>query len=577
MALIASTDQVQPPNKAPEWTSTPDITFAPGVGGTYALSQDTFDQEGDSLTYVKTAGSWPANVSMDTAGLITATDAVVEESQTGIIVTVDDGTASPVASPSFSVVITNVTAWPVQDAWPGIIPSVRNRNGSGVTAAGRGFGAGGADGAAGRHAYRQFNVGAQTGTAPAIYHVTTRNSTGAGSLREGIDQETGPRIIVFDVGGQFDITNNNYIDSGDIWIAGQTAPSQVVINQTVVGKSQRIRAGNVFIQHCIIWHSALPEFPGQDAGNNDNVYIMDPQINPDFSNVLFSNCSFGGGTDQVFLINDGCTNITFADCLFYCPRGKDPAESVGNNFHQYVMNIGGNSSGESPNFVSMIGCVFEDGFSRCPQAVIENAAFVNLLIYNREEHGLVLRGKSTEDMTHKINVVGVWDRRGADYDGTFQTGCVSLGRINGAQSFDTNSEIYVTDCVNDVTTVVDEWDVVGDPDSQEGDVRVNSEIAVSWPTGLVAASMRDESIADRLTLMTQNVGPRPNARITHTQDVIDDIVNGTGSRQADYAIPVGSDTSSAYSEPGNPHTQGSESGRSVIEEDLLDKAEAFLV
>lgn len=94
-----------PPNNPPEWTATPTINWIATVGGTYDMKDDTFDPEGNSLTFVRTAGTWPTGVTMDTAGVLTATTSVVAGDTSGITVTIDDGTNSPVSSPSISVSI----------------------------------------------------------------------------------------------------------------------------------------------------------------------------------------------------------------------------------------------------------------------------------------------------------------------------------------------------------------------------------------------------------------------------------------------------------------------------------------
>lgn len=108
MGLLAASTPffVDPPNEPPEWIATPTPTWVAGVGGTYDLNNDTFDPESDSLTFVKTAGTWPTGVSLNSNGIITATSAVVEGTTAGFTVTADDGTNSPVASSSFSVEIT---------------------------------------------------------------------------------------------------------------------------------------------------------------------------------------------------------------------------------------------------------------------------------------------------------------------------------------------------------------------------------------------------------------------------------------------------------------------------------------
>ncbi len=109
MGLLAGTDlvNVSPPdvNLPPEWTNTPNPSFVDGVGGTYALADDNFDPDDDALTHVLVSGAWPTGVSMDTAGLITATTGVVSGTTTGLQVSIDDTFNTPVNSPSFSLIV----------------------------------------------------------------------------------------------------------------------------------------------------------------------------------------------------------------------------------------------------------------------------------------------------------------------------------------------------------------------------------------------------------------------------------------------------------------------------------------
>jgi hypothetical protein len=107
VGLIGASPGVQPPNFAPEWVSVPNPSFVVGVGGTYALVGDTFDPEGDTLTFTLNGGSaaWPSGWSMDSAGLITVTVGALAATTTGIIVDIDDGTASPVSSTAFSAIV----------------------------------------------------------------------------------------------------------------------------------------------------------------------------------------------------------------------------------------------------------------------------------------------------------------------------------------------------------------------------------------------------------------------------------------------------------------------------------------
>ena len=72
-----------------------------------------------------------------------------------------------------------------------------------------------------------FGAFATGGRGGIVYHVTNTHQSGPGSLWEGLAL-SGPRTIVFDIGGTFDMPVNSYWDyfvpNGDLTIAGQTAP-----------------------------------------------------------------------------------------------------------------------------------------------------------------------------------------------------------------------------------------------------------------------------------------------------------------------------------------------------------------
>lgn len=71
--------------------------------------------------------------------------------------------------------------------------------------------------------FEGFGATATGGAGGDVYHVTTLNNDGAGSLREAVSQ--GNRIVVFDVGGEIVLNSPIRIRVTDLTIDGSTAPA----------------------------------------------------------------------------------------------------------------------------------------------------------------------------------------------------------------------------------------------------------------------------------------------------------------------------------------------------------------
>lgn len=103
-----------------------------------------------------------------------------------------------------------------------------------------------------------------------VYRVTTTSDgTGAGTLRHAVTDGTtvnnpgdpthgqtltGPRIVVFDVAGVWNLGSTITVDRPKTYVAGQTAPAHVILR----GESVKIYANDVVMRHL----SVIPDPPG---------------------------------------------------------------------------------------------------------------------------------------------------------------------------------------------------------------------------------------------------------------------------------------------------------------------------
>jgi len=133
---------------------------------------------------------------------------------------------------------------------------------------------------------------AHGGRGGKVVHVTNLKDAGAGSLREAVENEIGPRTIVFDVGGIITLKGRLTLASDRVTFAGQTAPGKgVVIKSCPFGMSGanesiirflKVRLGYTGVtwdgtglqgcQHTIMDHSSVSwtideSFSSRDAKN----------------------------------------------------------------------------------------------------------------------------------------------------------------------------------------------------------------------------------------------------------------------------------------------------------------------
>lgn len=140
-------------------------------------------------------------------------------------------------------------------------------------------------------AFAQADTGKPAGgRGGRIIRVTTLKPDGPGSITEAI-KTTGPRIVVFEVGGVIDLGRTTLrIMKGDLTIAGQTAPAPGVT---------LIRGGIEIGQDCrnvVITHIAVR--PGEASAAKKSGWECDGIYAYGASRILVQNCSITWATDE---------------------------------------------------------------------------------------------------------------------------------------------------------------------------------------------------------------------------------------------------------------------------------------
>jgi hypothetical protein len=121
-----------------------------------------------------------------------------------------------------------------------------------------------------------------------ILRVTNLKSEGPGSLRAALETK-GPRIIVFEVGGQIDLGKNNIeIKEPFLTIAGQTAPSPGI---TLIKGGIDVKTHDVIMRHIRVR-------TGADGATKRSGWEADSLSTVAARNVIIDHCTFMWGIDE---------------------------------------------------------------------------------------------------------------------------------------------------------------------------------------------------------------------------------------------------------------------------------------
>ncbi len=250
--------------------------------------------------------------------------------------------------------------------------------------------------------YGQNTLGGRGGQ---VIYVTNLNTNGPGSFKAACEA-SGPRIVVFRVGGQITFSNSDKITiSNDyITIAGETAPGDGIVlvgDATIRNVKFVITADHVIIRNIAFRPGSGPELNCPDGDTDiDAIYNTG-------DNVIIDHCSMAFTTDEIFSSHQ-TQNVTVSNTLmthplqyanhYYNCESNHPEYGTHINHGRGPMAWGDNANRISATFYrNLIGHIE----ARAPATRWGHTQVINNITFNHET-GMQFGGVGTIDRTDVI-------------------------------------------------------------------------------------------------------------------------------------------------------------------------------
>lgn len=349
-----------------------------------------------------------------------------------------------------------------------------------------------------------FGTDTVAGRGGKIIKVTNLNSTGAGSFRAAIET-SGPRIIVFEVGGVIDLKKARLnLTQPYVTIAGQTAPSPGI---TFIRGGMEIRTHDVLMQHVRFRMGDAESTAG--SGFKPDVSTTSAEA----YNIVIDHCSFAWGVDENMSFSgprfDGTTATTHKVTL----SNSIIAEGLNNSVHEKGSHSMGTLVHDYVTDVAIIGNLYAHNNERNPWFKgFASGVIVNNVIYNPGKWairlGFVANEWTSSGITPqgpKVSIVGNVMKHGIDT-------IANLGLVG------TNSNSGSAYMEDNMATNTKGQAV---PLTFGGIEMLKSK--PSWPAGLQALAS-----TKTVNSVTTHAGARPLDRDAVDQRIISDFLAGTG-------------------------------------------------
>jgi hypothetical protein len=236
-----------------------------------------------------------------------------------------------------------------------------------------------------------FGAIADGGRGGPVVRVTNLESRGKGSLSWALSDLSGPRIVVFNVGGVIRIRDEIRVN-GDVTVLGQTAPGDGI---TVEGGRLAIVEDDVIIRGM---HFRPGKGKGQDRSARDGISIG--AESKTVRRVIIDHNSIMWATDENAATWYEVADVTYSNNII--------AEGLLNAGHPDGEHSMGMLIGQNTKRISIIRNAFFSNYWRNPQIeATEATEVINNLIYNYGPGGIQISdGPSRVDVIGNVMIAG---------------------------------------------------------------------------------------------------------------------------------------------------------------------------
>jgi len=371
--------------------------------------------------------------------------------------------------------------------------------------------------------------GSQTsgGRGGRVIYVTNLNNSGAGSLRQAAEMETGPRIVVFKVGGVISLQSEIFIKNPHLTIAGQTAPGNGVVLR---GGGIRIATSNIIVRGMKVRPGDRPE--GEVTTTRDGFTVSGSGTSGLVQNIIIDHNSFSWSLDELGSVwTTDVSEITFSNNIFAQALDDSIHVDEGHiwpDFGRHSMGFlagAPDGSTDSSHHITLLKNLFISNNDRNPRISSYNVDIINNIFYNWGTNGATFHRRTGGSYAILLNVYGNHWLRGPS------TRCAWNNCGNDAKPIRMddslgNAKIWMDDNVDEGRYHGDpnsgsDWDLVWCLNGTTGCYRSGSPVFSPSATLLPTFQAYDYVLA--------NVGANPKNRDAIDDGFIKNVINNNGS------------------------------------------------